>query len=58
MTEIMANGPWIVAQMVRVRKLEADIKNLLVVRKTPAAELSGRMAELKFQLTLLELAIQ
>ena len=57
MNDVVANGPWIVAQMLRVRKLEADVKSLLSLRKAPAALLNGRMAELNFELTLLELSI-
>ena len=57
MNEVVANGPWIVAQLLRVRELEADVKNLLVAKKAPGTVLNGRMAELKFQLTLLELAV-
>jgi len=43
--------------MLRVRKLEADVKNLLSLKKAPATVLQGRMDELNFQLTLLELSI-
>lgn len=57
MNDVVANGPWIVAQMLRVRKLEADVKSLLSLKKAPAAMLKGRMDELNFELTLLELAI-
>ena len=57
MNDVVANGPWIVAQMLRVRKLEADVKGLLSLKKAPAAELKGRMDELNFELILLELAI-
>ena len=57
MNDVVANGPWIVAQMLRVRKLEADVKSLLSGSKTPAAVLKGRMAELNYELTLLELSI-
>ena len=57
MNEVVANGPWIVAQLLRVRKLEADVKSLLATSKAPAAMLKGRMAELNFELTLLELSI-
>ena len=57
MGEIAANGPWIVAQLVRVRNLEADVKSLLAASNTPGSVLKGRMAELNFQLTLLELAV-
>ena len=57
MNDAVANGPWIVAQMLRVRKLEADVKNLLSLKKAPATLLKGRMDELNFELTLLELSI-
>jgi len=57
MNDVVANAPWIVTQMLRVRKLEADVKSLLSARKVPAAEIKGRMAELNFELTLLELSI-
>jgi len=58
MNDIIASGPWIVAQMLRVRKLEADIKSLLSLKKkAPATLLQGRMDELNFELTLLELSI-
>ena len=57
MNDVVANGPWIVAQMLRVRKLEADVKSLLSLNKAPASVLYGRMAELKYELTLLELSI-
>ena len=44
--------------MLRVRKLEADIKSLLSLKKkAPATLLQGRMDELNFELTLLELSI-
>ena len=36
MNDVDANGPWIVAQMLRVRKLEADVKSLLSLKKAPA----------------------
>jgi hypothetical protein len=57
MNDVVANGPWIVAQVLRVRKLEADVKSLLSLKKAPAAVLKGRMDELNFELTLLELSI-
>jgi hypothetical protein len=57
MNDVVANGPWIVAQMLRVRKLEADVKSLLSLNKAPAAVLKGRMDELNYELTLLELSI-
>lgn len=57
MNDVVANGPWIVAQMLRVRKLEADVKSLLSLKKAPDTVLKGRMEELNFELTLLELSI-
>ena len=57
MNDVVASGPWIVAQMLRIRKLEEDVKSLLSLKKAPAAVLNGRMAELNFELTLLELSI-
>ena len=57
MNDVVANGPWIVAQMLRVRKLEADVKSLLSLKKAPPTLLKGRMDELNFELTLLELSI-
>ena len=57
MNDVNANGPWFVAQMLRIRKLEADVKSLLSLKKAPATVLNGRMAELNFELTLLELSI-
>jgi len=57
MNDVVANGPWIVAQMLRVRKLEADVKSLLSLKKAPANVLKGRMEQLNFELTLLELSI-
>jgi hypothetical protein len=57
MNDVVANGPWIVAQVLRVRKLEADVKSLLSLSKAPASVLNGRMAELNYELTLLELSI-
>jgi hypothetical protein len=57
MNEITANGPWIVAQLVRIRALEVEVRNLLATSEAPGTSLRGRLAELKFQLTLLDLAI-
>jgi hypothetical protein len=57
MNDVVASAPWIVTQMLRVRRLEADVKSLLAASKAPAAEIKGRMAELNFELTLLELSI-
>ena len=52
----LTNGPWIVAQMIRIRKLEREVKDLLA-KEAPHAPLSARMAELKSQVTLLDLAL-
>ncbi|MDP8988875.1 MAG: hypothetical protein M3N41_02180 [Acidobacteriota bacterium] len=57
MNDTVANGSWIVTQVLRVRKLEADVKSLLSLKKAPAALLKGRMDELNFELTLLELSL-
>ena len=57
MNDMVANGPWIVAQVLRVRKLEADVKSLLSLKKAPDAMLKGRVDELNFELTLLELSV-
>jgi hypothetical protein len=57
MNEIVANGPWIVAQLVRVRMLEAEVRTLLAARQEPGTVLRGRVAELNRQLALLDLAI-
>ena len=57
MNEIHANGPWIVAQLFRIRTLEAEIKNLLTTSQPTGAVLRGRVSELNRQLTLLDLAI-
>jgi hypothetical protein len=56
MNEIVANGPWIVAQLVRIRTLEAEVRKLLITSKSSAV-LQGRVMELNRQLTLLDLAI-
>jgi hypothetical protein len=56
MDEIVANGPWIVAQLVRIRTLEAEVRKLLITSKSSAV-LQGRVMELNRQLTLLDLAI-
>ena len=56
MDEIVTNGPWIVAQLVRIRTLEAEVRKLLITSKSSAV-LQGRVMELNRQLTLLDLAI-
>jgi hypothetical protein len=57
MNEIAVNGPWIVAQLVRIWTLEAEVRTLLATSKPSGAVLRGRVAELNWQLTLLDLAI-
>jgi hypothetical protein len=52
----LTNGPWIVAQMIRIRQLEKEVKELLA-KRGPKASLRSRMAELDSQVTLLDLAI-
>ena len=57
MNESIMNRAWIVAQLVRIRRLEAEVKRILATEKTPVADLARRVAELKFQLDLLDSAI-
>ena len=57
MTENVANGPWIMAQIVRIRNLETEVRNLLASRRPSASVLNIRMEELKVQLALLDLSI-
>jgi hypothetical protein len=57
MNEIVVNGPWIVAQLVRVRTLEAEVRTLLATGQPSRSVLRGRVLELNRQLTLLDLAI-
>jgi hypothetical protein len=52
----LTNGPWIVAQMIRIRKLEKEMKELLA-KRAPKDSLRSRMAELNSQVTLLDLAL-
>jgi hypothetical protein len=52
----LTNGPWIVAQMIRIRKLEREVNDLLA-KKAPKDSLLSRMAELQSQVTLLDLAL-
>jgi hypothetical protein len=52
----LTNGPWIVAQMIRIRKLETEVKELLD-KNGPKSSLRSRMAELNSQVTLLDLAL-
>jgi len=53
----LVNGPWILAQLVRVRRLEAEVKQLVAISKPSGAVLTKRVAELNRQLALLDLAI-
>ena len=57
MNENIVNGPWIVVQLVRIRSLEAEVRKLLATGRTSSAILRRRVAELNWQLTLLDLSI-
>ena len=57
MNKTAVSGPWIVAQIVRIRALEAEVRKLLATSKPPGSVLRRRVAELNRQLTLLDLAI-
>ena len=57
MNGIVVKGPWIVAQIVRVRTLEAEVKQLLATSKPLGGALRERVRELDRQLALLDLAI-
>ena len=57
MKENVVDEPWLVAQLVRVRTLEAEVKTLLNTSQPSRAVLRGRVMELNRQLTLLDLAI-
>ena len=57
MNEIVVNGPWIMAQIVRIRTLEAEVKTLLAIRKPSKSALSIKMEELKLQLAVLDLSL-
>jgi len=57
MNDNVANGPWIVAQLARVRALEAEVKTLLAASQPSGIVLRGRVLELNRQLNLLDLAI-
>jgi hypothetical protein len=52
----LTNGPWIVAQLIRIRNLEREVK-VLLANKAPQDSLRLRMAELDSQVTLLDLAL-
>jgi hypothetical protein len=57
MNEIAISGPWIVAQIVRIRALEAEVENLLATKNPSESLLSRHVAELKIQLALLDLTL-
>ena len=57
MNETVVNGPWIMAQIVRIRTLEDEVRNLLATSKPSRSALNVRMEELKVQLALLDLSI-
>ena len=56
MYQVMANGPWIAAQVVRVRTLEKEVAHLLS-NGASQAFVRTRVAELNSQLALLDLAL-
>ena len=57
MNQVLINGPWIVAQVIRIRTLENEVKDLLAIGGTPSAPLRTRIAQLNAQLALLDLAL-
>jgi hypothetical protein len=57
MNEFTVNGPWIAVQLVRIRTLEAEVKKLLATGKPSGSVLRRRVAELNWQLTLLDLEV-
>jgi len=58
MDGIVVKGPWIAAQIIRVRTLEAEVRELLATSKPRGGVLRDRVRELDRQLTLLDLAIE
>ena len=56
MYQVMANAPWIAAQVVRVRTLEKEVDRLLNSGASQAF-VRTRVAELNSQLALLDLAL-
>ena len=56
MYQVMVTGPWIAAQVVRVRTLEKEVAQLLS-NGASQAFLRTRVAELNSQLALLDLAL-
>ena len=57
MTHASTNGPWIVAQLIRIRTLENEIKDLFSIEMAPKATIQSRVDELKSQVALLDLAL-
>jgi hypothetical protein len=57
MNQALVNGPWIVAQLIRIRALEREVKDLLAIGGTPGASLRNRVAQLNSQVALLDLAL-
>jgi hypothetical protein len=56
MYQVVVSGPWIAAQVVRVRTLEKEVAHLLS-NGTSQAFVRTRVAELNSQLALLDLAL-
>lgn len=57
MNEIIDNAPWILARLLCIRKLEAEVRRLLATGNPPRGALRRRMAELNAEVTLLDLVI-
>jgi hypothetical protein len=57
MNQALVNGPWIVAQLIRIRALEREVRDLLAIGGTPGASLRNRVAQLNSQVALLDLAL-
>jgi hypothetical protein len=57
MNHAQANGPWIMAQLIRIRTMEKEVKDLLANSEPPRAAVRSRIAELNSQLALLDLAL-
>ena len=57
MNQTQAIAPWIVAQLIRIRTLENEVKDLLAMGGTPSAWLRSRVAHLNSQVALLDLAL-
>ena len=56
MNGIVGKGPWIAAQILRIRALEAEVGQLLATSNPYGGVLRERVRELNQQLTLLDLA--